>query len=196
MTEFSENYLKNLAANKVQGDFTPFSKGDIGKVKRYIKGMLGRLSDDKRIVVLPDYQAYGSGFASYINVKVSKKDRSDVRVIKDGKRTIDDHDGLLLYISLLSPHWYFGKGSWWDNYSDGSYKGGGGSFLTSRSIREFNKPLWENDVMRIVALFTEFGYELLSENEVEKSLWFDTKIETNLSDAPFTVFDCFFHWED
>jgi hypothetical protein len=196
MNDFTEEYLRNLAADKVQGDFTPFNKGDIGKIKRYVKGMLGRLSDNNRIVIEADYSAYGSGFASYINVKISKKDRSDVKVIQEKKRTVDEHDGLLLYISLLAPYWYFGKGSWWDNYSDGSYIGGGGNFLTTRSIREYNKPLWSKEVEQITALFDEHRYRLLTEKEVEKTLWFDTKIVSNLGEKPYTVFDCFFHWED
>ena len=193
---FTEEYLRNLATDQVQGDFTPFNKNDIGKVKRYIKGMLGQLSDNKRIVVEADYSAYGSGFASYINVKISKKDKSDVKIIKDGKRTIDEHDGLLLYISLLSPHWYFGKGSWWDNYSDGSYIGGGGNFLTPDSINEYNKSLWATEVEQITRLFEEFRYALLTKKEVEQTLDFEVKITSNLGEKPYTVFDCFFHWED
>ena len=84
---FNEEYLRKAAADKVQGDFAPFNKQDIGKVQRYVKGMLGQLSDNKRIVVEPDYKAYGSGFASYINVKISKKDKSDTIVVKNGAQT-------------------------------------------------------------------------------------------------------------
>lgn len=196
MNDFTEAYLRNLAADKVQGDFTPFNKGDVGKIKRYIKGMLGRLSDNRRINVEADYTAYGSGFASYINVKISKKDKSDTTILKEKTRTVEEKDGLLLYISLLAPYWYFGKGRWWENYSDGSYTGGGGNFLTPESINAYNKPLWAKEVEQITALFDEYRYRLLTKKEVEKPLWFDTKIVSNLGEKPYTVFDCFFHWED
>jgi hypothetical protein len=193
MTDFTEEYLRNLAADKVQGDFAPFNKKDMGKVKRYIKGMLGRLSDNHRLVVEADYQSYGSGFASYINVKISKKDKSDTTIVKETKGTYHQTDGLLLYISLLSPYWYFGKGYWYINEGTG---GSGSNFLTPEGINDYNKALWEKDVERITLLFDEYRYRLLTEKEVEKPLWFHCPITTNLGDAPYTVFDCFFHWED
>jgi hypothetical protein len=193
---FTETYLRNAAADQVQGDFTPFNKNDIAKVKRYVKGMLGRLSDHHRIVVLPDYSAYGSGFASYINVKISKKDKSDTVFVKDGNRTTEKKDGLLLYISLLAPYWYFGKGDWWDNYSNGIYQSGSSNFLMPDSIKKYNKALWETEIEQITRLFEEFRYTLLTQKEVEKQLDFEVKIVSNLGEKPYTVFDCLFHWED
>ncbi len=193
---FTETYLRNIAADQVQGDFTPFNKNDIGKVKRYIKGMLGQLSDHKRILVEPDYEAYGSGFASYINVKISKKDKSDTIIERNGNRTVEKKDALLLYISLLSPYWYFGKGDWWNNYTNGEYSGGSNNFLTPDSINRYNKTLWSDDVEHITRLFEEFRYSLLTKKEVEQTLDFKVKITSNLGEEPYTVFDCFFHWED
>jgi hypothetical protein len=193
---FTETYLRNAAADQVQGDFTPFNKKDIAKVKRYVKGMLGRLSDNHRIVVLPDYSAYGSGFASYINVKISKKDKSDTTFVKDGNRTTEKKDGLLLYICLLAPYWYFGKGDWWDNYSNGVYQSGSSNFLMPDSIKKYNKDLWETEIEQITRLFEEYRYALLTQKEVEKQLDFEVKIERNLGEKPYTVFDCLFHWED
>ncbi len=196
MNEFTEEYLRNLAADKVQGDFTPFNKNDIGKIQRYVKGMLGRLSDNKRIVVEADYSAYGSGFASYINVKISKKDKSDTIIEKIGNRTTEKKDSLLVYISLLAPYWYFGKGDWWDYYTNGEFTGGSSNFVTPESISKYNKSLWDKEIEQITALFDEYRYRLLTEKEVEKGLWFDVDITTNLGEKPYTVFDCFFHWED
>jgi hypothetical protein len=193
---FTETYLRNAATDQVQGDFPPFNKNDIAKVKRYVKGMLGRLSDHHHIVVLPDYSAYGSGFASYINVKISKKDKSDTTFVKDGNRTTEKKDGLLLYISLLAPFWYFGKGDWWDNYSNGVYQSGSSNFLMPDSIKKYNKDLWETEIEQITRLFEEYRYALLTQKEVEKQLDFEVKIASNLGEKPYTVFDCLFHWED
>ncbi len=193
---FTEEYLRNAAADQVQGDFTPFNKNDIGKVKRYVKGMLGRLSDNKRINVEADYSAYGSGFASYINVKISKKDKSDTVITKEGNRTTEKKDAILLYISLLAPYWYFGKGDWWDYSINGEYQGGSSNFLMPESINKYNKPLWKTEIEQITRLFEEFRYGLLTKKEVEQSLDFEVKIKSNLGEQPYTVFDCFFHWED
>jgi hypothetical protein len=196
MHNFTEEFLKNIATNKVQGDFSPYNKNDLGKTKRYIKTILGRLSDKKSIILLPDYESYGSGFASYINVKISKKDKSDVTILNEKNRTIESHDGLLLFISTVAPYWYYGKGKWWDNYSDGSYKGGGGNFLIPESCRQTNLKIWQDEINYITALFTEYRMTLLTEKELEQSLPFKIEIESNLANKQLTVFDCFFHWED
>jgi hypothetical protein len=190
---FTEEYLRNLAADKVQGDFTPFNKNDIGKIKRYVKRMLGRLSDNHRLNVEADYSSYGSGFASYINVKISKKDKSDLTIIKEKRGISEQRDGLLLYISLLAPYWCFGKGFWWENTTTG---GSGGNYLNTEDIDIYNKSLWARDVEAITSLFDEYRYRLLTKKEVEKPLWFPSNITTILGDPPYTVFDCFFHWED
>jgi hypothetical protein len=196
MNNFSEDYLRNTAQDIPQDDFTPYNKNDVGKTKRYIKGMLGALSDKKSIQILPDYKSYGSGFASYINVKISKKDKSDVIIIKEKNRTVEQHDGLLLYISLVAPYWVYGKSDWWDNYSDGSYIGGGGSFLESHSLSNSNTSLWQSEIDFITSLFDEYQIRLLTNKEAQTPLWFDVKIKSNLAEKQLQIFDCFFHWED
>jgi hypothetical protein len=196
MNNFTEDYLRNTAQDIPQGDFTPYNKKDVGKAKRYIKGMLGALSDKKSIIVLPDYNSYGSGFASYINVKISKKDKSDVTITKDKNKTTEEHDGLLLYISLVAPYWVYGKSVWWDNYSDGSYIGGGGSFLESHRLSNSNAVLWQSEIDYITSLFDEYQIRLLTQQEANTQLDFDVEIKSNLAEKQLTVFDCFYHWED
>jgi hypothetical protein len=194
---FTETYLRNLAADKVQGDFTPFNKNDIQKNQRYIKGMLGRLSDEKTIHIEADYNAYGSGFASYINVKITKKDQSDTLVLsKNGNKTAVQKKGLLLYLCTLAPYWYFGGTTWIEDYTDNKYQGGTMPFLMPKDIDKYDNSLWHNEIECITQLFDAYRYRLLTKSEVEKSLWFDVAITTNLGDKPYTVFDCFFHWED
>ncbi len=194
--DFTELYLRNLAIDKVQGDFTPFNKNDVQKVNRYIKGMLGRLSDRKSLVVEADFSSYGSGFASYINVKLSKKNKTGLKTVQKGNKIEVDTEGLLLYISSLAPYWYFGCVKWYSSYLDNKYQGGTIPFLTPQDIRKYDKSLWEDDIEHITRLFEEYRYTLLTEQEVEKSLWFDLDIKANMGAKPYTVFDCFFHWED
>ncbi len=196
MIEFTEEYLRNLAADRVQGDFTPFNKNDIAKVKRYVKGMLGQLSDNKRINVVADFGSYGSGFASYINVKISKKDKSDTLTQQKANRTEETTTGLLVYVSLLAPYWYFGGVEWFSSYKDKQHEGGSMPFLTPNDIKKYNPALWSVEIEQITRLFEEFRYTLLSQKEVEQPLDFKVNIKTNLGEEPYTVFDCLFHWED
>jgi hypothetical protein len=196
VNNFTEDFLRNIANNNPEGDFSPFNKKDISKNKRYLKGMIGMLSEKKSILIDADYASYGSGFASYINIKISKKDKSDVTTIKDNNRTIDEHDGLLIYVSLVAPYWYYGKGNWWDNYSDGSYTGGGGNFLMPDSIKATNMEIWQNEIDHITKLFDDYRIRLLTMTEVELPLWFEVEMKSNLAGRHLTVFDCFFHWDD
>ncbi len=194
---FDETYLRKLVADEVQGDFSPFNKNSIDKVRRYIKGMLGRLSDERSIIVEADYKSYGSGFASYIPVKISKKDKSDITTTPRAKGTSEEHDGLLLYICLLAPYWYYGKGHWWNNYnSQYVSNSGGGSMLVPEDAHRYNAQLWDKHIGDITTLFDEYRYRLLREKEVSATLPFKVDITTNLGNPPYTVFDCFFHWED
>jgi hypothetical protein len=194
---FTETYLRNLAADRVQGDFTPFNQNDIYEVEAYIKGMLGRLSDNKSINVQADFDNYGSGFASYINVKITKKDKSDTTILsKKDNRISVQKNGLLLYICSLSLYWYFGGAKWTEDYLDNKYQGGSMPFLMPEHIHDYDKILWHNEIEHITRLFENYRYSLLTEQEVEKSLWFKTAITTIIGQKPYTVFDCFFHWED
>ncbi len=194
--DFDEKYLRNLTNDEVQGDFTPFNKGDVQKVNRSIKGMLGRLKDKKNLIVEADFHAYGSGFASYINVKISKKNNSDSVIQKNGNKTEVSTKGILLYICSLAPYWYFGGVKWYSSFLNDKSQSGTIPFLNPQDIRKYDTELWAHEIEYITRLFEEYRYTLLTEQEVEKPLWFDVDIKANMGDKPYTVFDCFFHWED
>jgi hypothetical protein len=195
-SNFTETYLRNLIAEKVQGDFEPFQNGNIQEVEAHIKIMLGRLRDNKNIKIEADFDAYGSGFASYINVKITKRDRSDTVFSKNGEIEIEDKNGLILYISNLSPFWYFGGENWTENYLKGIFQGGTMPFLRPENREKYDKKLWQDDVNHIINLFDEYRYRLLTETELEPYINFKTEIASIMADKPYQIFDCFFHWED
>jgi hypothetical protein len=195
-SNFTETYLRNLIAEKVQGDFEPFQNGNIQEVEAHIKIMLGRLRDNKNIKIEADFDAYGSGFASYINVKITKRDRSDTVFSKNGEVEIEDKNGLILYISNLSPFWYFGGENWTENYLKGIFQGGTMPFLRPENREKYDKKLWQDDVNHIINLFDEYRYRLLTETELEPYINFKTEIASIMADKPYQIFDCFFYWED
>jgi hypothetical protein len=196
MNNFSEKYLRSLATDNVEGDFSPYNKNNLDKTKRYIKGILGQLSDRKSIIVEPDYNAYGSGFASYINVKIAKKNKSDCIVTKNGNKISVDKNALLMYISMVAPYWYIGGVKWSENYLNNEYQGGTMPFLMPENIKNYDKEMWQVDIDHITALLNDYQIRLLTQREAEKPLWFEIDIDTNMGSKPYTVFDCFFHWED
>lgn len=192
----TEEFLRELCKGKVVGDFYPFDTQHLAEVNSYIRKIVGRLSNISGIKVEADFASYGSGFASYVNVKISKKDRSDTKITNQGSKKTEWISGLALYICRLSPFWYFGENEWTISFENDKWTGGSGSFLRPESIESYDKRFWEKEVGQIKNILSEFRYNLLTKQELEKELWFDAEIPTILANPPFQVFDCFFYWED
>lgn len=193
---FSETYLRTLVKGDVQGDFEPFINNETQYVVDYIQQMLGRLKNRNSIKIQADFTAYGSGFASYINVKITKKDKSDTVVTKEGQLSRESKKSLLLYISLLSPYWFFGGIEWSENYLDGKYQGGSMPFLRPEDCAKYDKKIWQDEIDFITQHFDEYRYRFLTQTELEPYLNFEIDIPTIVFDKPYQVFDCFFYWED
>lgn len=101
---FSDDYLRSIVTGKVVGDFPPFTSESISKTDNYIRKVVARLSGIATLLVESDFSSYGSGFASYVEVRVSRKDQSDTVVITKNQHVTYDTNGLVLYISRLTPY--------------------------------------------------------------------------------------------
>lgn len=194
--DFSEEFLRELCDGKVVGDFPPFDTGRIEDVKEYIKHILGQIGARNDVFVNADFNSYGSGFASYVSVKISRKDKTDTTVKRNGTNRTEWTEGLELYISTLSPFWFWGGSEWTVNYEDERRTGGSGGFLRPESIHEIKQEMWSDKIKTICKIFDNFGYILLKPEELIKPVWFDVKIPTVLAGEIYQVFDCFFYWED
>jgi hypothetical protein len=193
---FSDDYLRCIVRDEVVGDFPPFTLGSITKTENYIRKLLARLATSSTFLVEADFTSYGSGFASYVEVKVSKRDGSDRVTLAQGQRTTYEHDGLMLYISRLTPYWFYGGSQWSKTYEGGRHVGGGSMFLTPDSPTAINKTLWQQDSLWLEALLQEFRYSLLTPDELKQPAPAGLSIPTVLADKPYNVFDCFFYWQD
>ncbi len=193
---FSEDYLRSIVTNKVVGDFPPFTSGSITKTDNYIRKVLARLSSSATLLVEADFSSYGSGFASYVEMRVSKKDQSDTVIYAKNQQVTYDTAGLLLYISRLTPYWFYGGSSWGKTYEKGQLTGGGSTFLEPDSQDVINQVVWQHERQQVEAVLQEFRYGLLTPEELRKPAPADISIPTVLADKPYTVFDCFFYWQD
>ena len=194
--KFTEEFLKDLINAKVIGDVIPFKTGKINKVESYIKTIVGRIEDNPKLVVEPDFKYYGSGFASYVNVEISQRDRSDTKITYEGSQRTEWIKGLLLYISNLSPYWYYGGSEWTITYENDTWKGRSRGLLRPESIHYVDYNIWDDSIYEIKELMSSYGYRLLTEEEIEEQVWFEADIPTILTDRPYEVFDCFFYWAD
>jgi hypothetical protein len=195
MDNFSEQYLRDLVAEKVQGNFPPFKSGKYTTVVKYIKEIVGRLSDNKNWIVEADYENYQSGFASFVPVKISKKDKSDTTTNYENGLIIETKDSLLIYFSKLCPYWYYSQGRWMDMIRDGK-NSPSTHFIRPEEQKNVNLHLWAEDIEKLTRQLEEYRYTLLDRKEVTKDLDFKIKIPTVIADRTYQVFDCFFYWED
>ncbi|MCB2410148.1 hypothetical protein [Hymenobacter lucidus] len=193
---FDEDFLKQLAKDEVRGNFPPFHTGNIKQVEKYVKVIVDRLKDDHQLIVEPDFSYYGSGFASYIPVRISKKDKSDTKALQERNRMTYYTKGLLVYISNLTPYWYYGASEWSVTTENGKVVGGSSGFIRPESIAEVNKELWGEKIDRVKDTFHQYRYNLLTQEELAQQVDFDISVRTVLADKPYEVFDFFFHWSD
>ena len=196
MKKFSEDFLRIICKSKVTGSFEPFMSGEIKDVVKYIKRILGELKAENKILVNADFDSYGSGFASYVDVSISNQNKSDTTITFNGNKKTEWTKGLSIYVSKLCPFWFVGGSEWTVTFESEKRIGGSSGFLRPESVHLIDKALWQIKIDKIQRIFAGFGYSLLSEEDVNKSLWFDVSIPTILAGKQYQIFDCFFYWED
>jgi hypothetical protein len=194
--KYTEDYLRRLCNREIIGDFPPFDGQDTKEVIYYIQKLVGRLKNNHHLLVEADFKSYGSGYASYVPVKISKRDKSDRKITVDGDKRTEDVQGILLYICKRSPNWFYGGMCWTENYQSDQYTGGSEGFLIPDRIAELDLTQWQDRLIEIEQIICEFRYCLIDRGSLAQSLWFKIDIPTILGESPYTVFDCFFYWED
>ena len=193
---FSEEFLRKLVESEVMGEFPPFNTGTIGQVEAYIGRIVARLQENRQLSIEADFTSYGSGFASYVNIKVSKQDQSDTQFRRHGEKVIEETNGLLLYLSTLVPYWFYGGSRWTLSRHQGQVESSSGSFLEPNSFAHLSPELWYPDVKAIESVLKEFQYQLLDPEVLAQPAPTGLEIPTILADKPYQIFDCFFYWED
>ncbi|MDQ2793653.1 MAG: hypothetical protein M3Y12_06545 [Bacteroidota bacterium] len=193
---FSEAYLRRIVHNEVVGDFPPFTLGSIAKIENYIRKILARLSSISNLRVEAEFAHYGSGFASFVEVRIAKKAGAASNTLGQDQRVAVETNGLTLYISRLVPYWFYGGSTWSETHEDGSYTGGSSIWLQPESQSSINQSVWQLERKLIEAVLQEFRYGLLTVEELIQPAPTAISITTELADKPYKVFDCFFYWQD
>ncbi|TPG65911.1 hypothetical protein [Hymenobacter nivis] len=192
---FSEAYLRSIVLGDVVGNFPPFTTGSVTKTDNYIRKIVARLASSATLLVEADFSSYGSGFASYVEVRISQKSQSAAVTQRPSQRTVSQTNCLLLYISRLTPYWFYGGDNWFETAGQGE-RAGSGLFLTPGSQIIINQQIWQHERQRVEAVLQEFRYGLLTPEELEQPAPAGIYIPTELAEKPYTVFDCFFYWQD
>jgi len=191
---FSDTFLKSLTQFEVTGDFLPFTSRDILKVEDYVAQLLANLKKNPHLLV-SDQDIY----SSFIQVKISKSDKSDTKVTQQGTGIIEHTTSLSLYFCTLAPYWFYGACNWstnWISCIGGSCTGGSSCFLEPEDFARVDHGLWNAEIEAIQTITQNFNYTLLSVESLIQPAPAYLDIQTILADKPYRVFDCFFYWMD
>ncbi len=194
--EFSDDFLRRLAEGHIQGDVPPFSTGDAAAVEAHLRRLVARLAADPRLLVTADFGSYGSGYASYVPVRVSRRDGRDTRTTTQGRNVTEDTAGVLAYLCRLAPYWFYGGSNWSVTQRAGQPHSGSSGFLAADSRAGLDQPAWATDLGRLEERLCLAGYQLLPPALLAQPAPARINVPTVLADPPYQVFDCFFYWED
>jgi hypothetical protein len=194
--EFTREYLLDLAEGKIRGDMAPFTTGNPANIEQHLKKMVSRMQRIYSLTVVADFTHYGSGYASYVHLYISKKDKSGMSVEWNGEKRTEVTTGLMLYLCRLAPYAVYAIGDWATTYENDKVIGGGSHFIEPENIGTIPDGDWDTELSILENVVTEYGYTMLSQDILDKPLDFQVRIPTILSQPPYSVFDCLFYWED
>ena len=186
--EITNEILERVIAGKPVGDIPPCKNGSSNMIEAHLKDTVRVLKQSSRIQVELEQDAYGSGgYSSYFDVFCYKSGERSSRV--EARMTITD--GITLYLCKLAPVAVFGA------ITKTKSKGAASSELLSiGKISTLPKGDWVDFIAEIRSKLEQQGFVILEPKALEKEIPFDAKIETNLRNPPFKIFDAFFHWND
>jgi hypothetical protein len=174
---FSDDDLKSLI------EYKPIASGmtDLGRVVRGLKR-------SHLIDVEADFDHYGSGTASYVDVFCWKRSgKSTVR-----KGDVDYIDGIAVYLSRLAPVAAYGP-----MLRTQHATGGSSSYLTAEVIGECPAGHWDEELEEIKTKLTRYyGITLLYREDLIKKLPFKAKIPTCFKKKGYQIFDAIFYYDD
>jgi|GEM_PF-6912823 hypothetical protein len=183
--DLNESNIKSVVNGVPVGDFSPFSDSEVEACDAYAKKLCKKIEECYSLEVISELDSYGSGYASYFDLFVTKRDKSQYTQ-KEGYVEIK---GISLYISRVAPVAVYGQGQRTRSENGGSY-----GFLDASAVGAEPSGDWSAELDQIRNYLNIYKYSLLSRSEVNKTLWFDVFVPTILGSE--TVFDALFYWAD
>lgn len=183
--EISERNIKRISEMKPAGDFDPYRGGDEEECEQYGLKVVRKIEGLNLFEVSSEVDDYGSGYASYYDVFVTKKDGSAKKKING----LLEVEGVTIFISKLAPMAAFGYTK--KIFSANSTSS---SVLTVEGVGKLPAGDWNKELHEIRNILNIYRISILSKAELETELWFKV--------SPPTVFDCrcvfdaLFYWED
>lgn len=180
-----ENNIRTIVSGEVVGDFSPYLEGSIDTCDEYARKVIKKLEKSPILEVEKELDDYGSGYASYFDVFITKKDKS--HYIQ--RENYTEINGITLFISRLAPIAVFGTGQKTKHETGGSY-----GYLSAEIVGQLPDGDWVRELEEIRNILSIYKFAILTRQEIIKNLLFDVDIPTIFDSEK--VFDALFYWED
>ncbi|MFF4194112.1 hypothetical protein [Nonomuraea sp. NPDC001831] len=136
-----------------------------------------------------EFRHYGSGYASFVDVFITKRDGS-MRQSENGWTNVE---GLPLVLSRLAPLAALFKP---DIQASGPSGAGSRGMPELSLVTDTALPSWEEEYRQIHQVLDRHDIALLDSQVLSLPLEAELRPETVLGRPPYRVFDAWFHWMD
>ena len=170
-------------------DRHPWASGEEHQVEGHLRRVLADVERSTRTLSRVEWAHYGSGYASFVDAWLYRPTPAF-----DAKRTLrhgEEHTGLVVLLSRLSPYFVFMEGEkhW--------HARGSGSYLPGFDLLDrLDTPAVASLAEEVEPVLQAHGLIRARRGQLEEPLASGVHVPTILTDRGFNQFDALFHWED
>ena len=198
MCMFSDEQLQDLIEGKIIGNEFPYDTNNEQEVEAHIRRLFHRINRIPNLVCEAEWNHFGSGYASFVELFCYQKE--DVIVVEEkyGRREIKTA-GIIIDVCRLAPVAIMGEDERYTTIrieTNEVVGGAYGSLLGGQGLLRISEK-YQIIAVKLKQILKEFGYELLEAKKMNQPLPFRTKIPTIYREpGEYLVMDAIFYWED
>lgn len=195
---FSDEQLQAMIDGKIVGEKFPYDTNDEREIEAHIRRLYHRINRIPNVVCEAEWNHFGSGYASFVELFCYQKEDLVVLDEKHGHREIK-MNGLIVDISRLASVAIMGDDERYKtiHIETNEYRGGAyGSLLGGAKLIGVSER-FQTFGEQLKQVLEEFDFEVVKPEEMNQLLSFKTKIPTIYRESrDYTVADAIFYWED
>ncbi len=185
----SPDQIERLLSQQAISEQYPWATGDEKAIEGYLKGVCAAVSRVTRADSRIEWDHYGSGYASFVDAWFYKN--TPEFNVKRPLRYGEEHVGLVVLLSRLSPYFVFMEGEkYWHPH-------GGATYLPEfEMLDKLDTQSVSVLAQQVQPVLESFGLIRAHRENLSEPLPSTLHVPTILTDRGFTHFDALFYWED
>lgn len=197
--KISEQQLRRIVAGESIGEVSPWREGDLDVIDDALRSLSSEIAEAAGLVVAGEFDAYGSGFASYVHLFCHRGSESAIELDQvedpagpkagDAPKRLTTIRGLAIYLCRLAPVAVWGPETRTRSSGSESWE-----FLDAEQAGQLPDPSWQSTVQTIQRICGERGVTVLESAELRRPAPSGLTWNTNFGQE--TVFDALFYWSD